>query len=97
MEPCLRVQLKTVWCKITLLVRADAEIIGLWEPILPGMCRKYFGELPQKNLFLHEYTEICDVIRKISQLPRVQSTLGHSMHAITVCGSPYVTHCDSTF
>ena len=51
MEPCLRVQLKTVWCKITLLVWADAEIIGLWEPILPGMCRKYFGELPQKNLF----------------------------------------------
>ena len=50
-EPCLRVQLKTVWCKITLLVWADAEIIGLWEPILPGMRRKYFGELPQKTFF----------------------------------------------
>ena len=55
MEPCLRVQLKTVWCKITLLVWADAEIIGLWEPILPGMRRKYFGELPQKTFFAWVY------------------------------------------
>ena len=61
MEPCLRVQLKTVWCKITLIVWADAEIIALWEPILPGIRRKYFGELPQKT-FLHEYTGHCDVI-----------------------------------
>ena len=61
MEPCLRVQLKTVWCKITLIVWADAEIIALWEPILPGMRQKYFGELPQKT-FLHEYTGLCDVI-----------------------------------
>ena len=58
---------------------------------------KIFWGVASEKPFLHEYTELCDVVRKISQLPRVQSTLGHSMHAITVCGSPYVTHCDSTF
>ena len=57
---------------------------------------KIFWGVASEKPFLHEYTELCDVVRKISQLPRVQSTLGHSMHAITVCGSPYVTHCDST-
>ena len=46
---------------IAIIVWADAEIIALWEPILPGMRRKYFGELPQKT-FLHEYTGLCDVI-----------------------------------
>ena len=55
MEPCLRVQLKTVWCKIILIVWSDAEIIALWEPILPGMRRKYFGELPQKTFFSRVY------------------------------------------
>ena len=43
------------WCKITLIVWADAEIIALWEPILPGMRRKYFGELPQKTFFARVY------------------------------------------
>ena len=59
MEPCLRVQLKTEWCKITsnvaMIVWADAEKFALWEPVLPGMSRKYFGELPQKTLFARVY------------------------------------------
>ena len=37
---------------IAIIVWADAEIIALWEPILPGMSRKYFGDLP---LVLSEY------------------------------------------
>ena len=40
---------------IAIIVWADAEIIALWEPILPGMHRKYFGELPQKTFFARVY------------------------------------------
>ena len=42
-----------VWTVI--IVWADAEIIALWEPILPGMRRKYFGELPQITFFARVY------------------------------------------
>ena len=51
MEPCLRVQLKTVWCKITLLVWADAEIIGLWEPILFWYVPKIFWGVASEKPF----------------------------------------------
>ena len=39
---------------IAIIVWADAEILALWEPILPGMRRKYFGELPQKSFMTRE-------------------------------------------
>ena len=40
---------------IAIIVCADAEIIALWEPVLPGLSRKYFGELPQKTFFARVY------------------------------------------
>ena len=40
---------------IAIIVWGDAEIIALWEPILPGMRQKYFGELPQITFFARVY------------------------------------------
>ena len=36
---------------VAMIVWADAEKFALWEPVLPGMSRKYFEELPQRTLF----------------------------------------------
>ena len=88
------------WCKITLMSLwmcgpmlknspYGSPFFLVWVENTLGSCLR--------EPYLHEYTGHCDVIWKISQLPRIQRTLGQLAHAITGFGSPYVTTCDSTF